>query len=258
MVLVNIGWTLILGFLTMMVADDIFASCLGGNNSHHGHSHGLDMEEDTSISHATTTSGGSTMMTTTKGVSTGVGSPQKDLEQNNRDVTQHHHERHEVASAQRRRNTVTLGLLIHNSMDGLAMGAAKAAMSSSAATQTVVFWAIMMHHVPASFGYATYLRNSGMEEHLVRRFIIIFSLAAPLSAAVTFFALHPDYFGFFAVSSRAVGTCLLFSAGTFLNVACVHALDEAKRGFPKWGLRQVLVLCLGAIVPGIASWNHEH
>ena len=170
----------------------------------------------------------------------------------------HHHERHEVISAERRRNTVTLGLLIHNSMDGLAMGAAKAAMSSSAATQSIVFWAIMMHHVPASFGYATYLRNSGLEEYMVRRYVIAFSLAAPVSAALTFFSLHPSYLGFFAVSTRAVGICLLFSAGTFLNVACVHALEEAKSGFPKWGLKQVAMLSLGAIVPGIASWNHKH
>ena len=97
-----------------------------------------------------------------------------------------------------------------------------------------------------------------MEEYIVRRYVAVFSLAAPLAAALTFFALHPDFFGFFAVSPTAVGTCLLFSAGTFLNVACVHALEEAKRGFPKWGLRQALVLCLGACVPGIVSWNHEH
>ena len=228
----------------MMVADDLFASCLGGS-SHHGHSHGPDIE---AIDYST--SAPSPAKQQSKAVIEESKHPEDDGGR--------HHDKHETVSAERRRNTVTLGLLIHNAMDGLAMGAAKAAMSSSTATQTVVFWAIMMHHVPASFGYATYLRNSGLDEHVVRRYVVIFSLAAPLSASLTFFALHPDYFGFFAVSSRAVGTCLLFSAGTFLNVACVHALEEAKRGFPRWGLKQVLVLCLGAIVPGIVSWNHEH
>jgi len=231
----------------MMVADDIFATCTGA--SAHGHSHGLESQEDLV--------GNSSPL----GKQLQSSGSSKDTEESKIESghSAHHlHEKHEVVSAARRRNTVTLGLLIHNAMDGLAMGAAKAAMSSSAATQTVVFWAIMMHHVPASFGYATYLRNSGMEEHMVRRYVVIFSLAAPLSAALTFFALHPSFLGFFAVSSKAVGTCLLFSAGTFLNVACVHALEEAKRGFPKWGSKQVMVLCMGAIVPGIASWNHEH
>ena len=225
----------------MMVADDLFASCTGGS---HGHSHsGGEVHTDDGI-------GSSPLRPSTSSF--------KDEELKEESSSGKMHDRHEVVSVERRRNTVTLGLLIHNAMDGLAMGAAKAAISSSTATQTVVFWAIMMHHVPASFGYATYLRNSGMEEHIVRRYVVIFSIAAPLSAALTFFALHPDYLGIFSVSSTAVGTCLLFSAGTFLNVACVHALEEAKRGFPKWGLRQALVLCLGACVPGIASWNHEH
>ena len=241
----NEGWTLILGFLTMMIADDAFASCAGGS---HGHSHSIDGEDIISK------------------VSVSKNSPQKDLEDSAsgkvenqmNDQSSHHHERHEVVSAERRRNTVTFGLLIHNAMDGMAMGAAKAAVSSSAATQTIVFWAIMMHHVPASFGYATYLRNSGLEEHIVRRYVIIFSLAAPISTCLTFFILHPMFLGVYSVSSQVVGSCLLFSAGTFLNVACVHALEEAKSGFPKWGLRQVLTLCLGAVVPGIVSWNHKH
>jgi len=235
----------------MMVADDFFATCTGSGTSH-GHSHGFDALDE---SPSSSLSGGG-VSTPVKQTSNSAASLAKDIEDLKHSETSH--EKHEVISVARRRNTVTLGLLIHNSMDGLAMGAARAAMTSSTTTQTVVFWAIMMHHVPASFGYATYLRNSGLEEHVVRRFVILFSLAAPISAAITFFVLHPAYLGVFAVSSKAVGICLLFSAGTFLNVACVHALDEAKRGFPRWELRQVLVLCLGAIFPGIASWNHEH
>jgi len=230
-----------MGFLTMMVADDVFASCTG---SSHGHTHSFASEDQLPAC-------------TTKPLS-----PQKDVEESKiqREETYEnpHHDRHETISAERRRNTVTLGLLIHNAMDGLAMGAAKAAVSTSVATQTIVFWAIMVHHVPASFGYATYLRNLGLEEHVVRRYVVIFSLAAPISALLTFLSLHPSYLGIFAVSPKAVGICLLFSAGTFLNVACVHALDEAKRGFPRWGLQQVLVLCLGAMIPALASANHEH
>jgi zinc transporter 9 len=225
------GWTLICGFLTMMIADDLFATCSSGS---HGHSHGLDQSEIESMSQATS------------------------ADNHKLESEIHQHDNHQASSVEKRRNTITLGLIIHNAMDGLAMGAAKSGKSSTNSTQAIVFWAIMMHHLPAAFGYATYLRNSGLEEPAVRRYLVAFSLAAPIAAALSYIVLHPDFLGIFSYSNKSVGICLLFSAGTFLNVACVHALEEAKRGFPKWTVKQVLVLAFGAVVPGIVSWNHTH
>ncbi|KAH9251090.1 hypothetical protein BASA81_010989 [Batrachochytrium salamandrivorans] len=201
-----VGWTLLLGFLTMMFLEDTFNSANGN-----GHSHAHEAELQDSV-------------------------PREALA--------------------RRRNTITLGLLIHNAMDGLAMGAAKSAESN---VEHIVFGAIMMHHVPAAFGYATLLRSSGLEEFAVRRLMLLFSLAAPVACAVTFFVLHPDMgFGLMQVTSQTIGICLLYSGGSFLYVASVHALEDAKQGFPRWGLPQLCLLALGAIVPGVTSWGHEH
>lgn len=201
-----VGWTLLLGFLTMMFLEDTFNSVNGNGHSHAHETDSLD------------------------------GAPREALA--------------------RRRNTITLGLVIHNAMDGLAMGAAK---SAEANVEHIVFGAIMMHHVPAAFGYATLLRNSGLEEFAVRRLMLLFSLAAPVACALTFFVLHPDLgFGLMHVTSQTIGICLLYSGGSFLYVASVHALEDAKQGFPKWGLPQLCLLALGAVVPGVTSWGHAH
>jgi len=163
--------------------------------------------------------------------------------------------------------TATLGLVVHAAADGVALGAA--ATTNQTDVEMIVFLAIMLHKAPASFGLVTYLLHEGLERGRVRKHLLIFSLAAPSAAIVTFLLLtvhgreNLDTFS-------ATGVAMLFSAGTFLYVATVHVLPEVtnighghahggggdqKGGFSK---SELSMLVLGAILPLFLTIGHHH
>ena len=228
-----VGLALIAGFLAMLLVDHL--ACCGSAGAH-GHSHDLLIlpEPKTPLR---------------------MGTPNK----RNEDVDHVHDDLGDVesrmASSKRRRATITLGLLIHNMADGLAMGASKASRKEWTASQMLVFTAIMMHHIPAAFGFATLLRSSGMEESLVRQRVFVFASAGPVAALIVFIVLHYGMSG--SMPKEAVGVCLLFSGGSFLYVAAVHALDEARKG-GLLGVKELGLLCVGALLPVMMSLGHEH
>ena len=125
----------------------------------------------------------------------------------------------------------------------------------------IVFLAIMLHKAPAAFGLVTFLLHEGLERKRIRKHLMIFALAAPVLAVVTFILLawggtsdpvdkvsnlipildifhfilslfHFIFLHYFQFLSfqlntfKATGVAMLFSAGTFLYVATVHVLPE--------------------------------
>jgi len=164
--------------------------------------------------------------------------------------------------------TATLGLVVHAAADGVALGAA--ATTNQTDVEMIVFLAIMLHKAPASFGLVTYLLHEGLERGRVRKHLLVFSLAAPSAAIITFVMLmaggreNLDTFS-------ATGIAMLFSAGTFLYVATVHVLPEVtnighghshggggggdKGGFSK---SELFMLILGAIMPLFLTMGHHH
>lgn len=161
--------------------------------------------------------------------------------------------------------TATLGLVVHAAADGVALGAA--ATTGQTDVEMIVFLAIMLHKAPASFGLVTYLLHEGLERSRIRKHLLVFSLAAPGLAIITFLLLtvhgkeNLDTFS-------ATGVAMLFSAGTFLYVATVHVLPEVtnighghshggdqKGGFSK---SELLMLILGAIMPLFLTMGHHH
>jgi len=173
----------------------------------------------------------------------------------------------DIESGGRRGNvswTATLGLVVHAAADGIALGAA--ATTNQTDVEIVVFLAIMLHKAPASFGLVTYLLHEGLERGRTRRHLLVFSLAAPVMAIVTFLLL--------TVHGRenldtlsATGVAMLFSAGTFLYVATVHVLPEVTSighshgggdqsgGFSK---SELFMLVLGTILPLFLTMGHHH
>jgi len=237
------GVALVAGFVTLLLVDHL-ACCGsgggGGGNGVHGHSHDV-AEAKTPVK-----------QTSTPLQRSESSKRDEDAEQPEGDL--HAHEDH-VAASKRRRATVTLGLLIHNMADGLAMGASKASRREWTSAQMLVFSAIMLHHIPAAFGFAAFLRSSGLDEAQVRQRVVVFASAGPVAALCAFVVLEFGVNG--KLPKEAVGACLLFSGGSFLYVAAVHALDEARKG----GLlsaKQLGVLCAGAVLPLILSAGHEH
>ncbi|XP_071385182.1 zinc transporter ZIP9 isoform X2 [Centroberyx affinis] len=156
---------------------------------------------------------------------------------------------------------------VHSSeADGVALGAA--ASTSQTSVQLIVFVAIMLHKAPAAFGLVSFLMHAGLERNRIRKHLLVFALAAPVLAMLTFLGLSQSSKE--ALSDvNATGVAMLFSAGTFLYVATVHVLPEvgggghshaAAGGNGGKGLSKVEVgaLVLGCLIPLVLSVGHHH
>ncbi|XP_011635256.1 zinc transporter ZIP9 [Pogonomyrmex barbatus] len=167
--------------------------------------------------------------------------------------------------------TATLGLIVHAAVDGVALGAA--ATTSQADVEVIVFLAIMLHKAPAAFGLVSFLLHEGVDKKKISRHLLIFSLAAPCLALVTYFGIGKE--GKETLSSvNATGLAMLFSAGTFLYVATVHVLPELMTRNSNYlhvpnldgttlsttGLKvkEILFLVIGSFLPALITTGHHH
>ncbi|KAL3968524.1 zinc transporter ZIP9 isoform X1 [Oreochromis aureus] len=178
----------------------------------------------------------------------------------------HNTEDPEAARVASSKITTTLGLVVHAAADGVALGAA--ASTSQTSVQLIVFVAIMLHKAPAAFGLVSFLMHAGLERNRIRKHLLVFALAAPVLAMLTFLGLSQSSKE--ALSDvNATGVAMLFSAGTFLYVATVHVLPEvgggghshaAAGGNGGKGLSKVEVgaLVLGCLIPLVLSIGHHH
>jgi solute carrier family 39 (zinc transporter), member 9 len=110
-------------------------------------------------------------------------------------------------------NATTVGLIIHAFADGIALGASSAHPSS---VGLIVFAAIMLHKAPAAFGLTTQLLKQGLSKREARGHLVLFSLAAPVGAFVTWFAVRAFGGGNAGDGGFWTGMALVFSGGTFL------------------------------------------
>ncbi|KAJ1722200.1 hypothetical protein LPJ61_005956 [Coemansia biformis] len=145
------------------------------------------------------------------------------------------------ALSPRRLPSTLLGILVHSCADGLALGAAVAASaaqsdSHSSSLEIIVFMALLLHKAPAAFGLITTLKQQGYAPYKLGVWLTIFAASAPLAALFTFgcFLLAGPSATHPAHGEGAVqpwaGIVMLYSAGTFLYVAMAHTLAEAISG----------------------------
>ncbi|XP_054712036.1 LOW QUALITY PROTEIN: zinc transporter ZIP9-like [Uloborus diversus] len=167
----------------------------------------------------------------------------------------------------RQKITATIGLVVHAAADGIALGAA--VTTSHTDIEIIVFTAIMLHKAPAAFGLITFLMHEGLDRARIKKHLLIFALAAPVLAIVTYFGISQSTKERLS-SLNATGIAMLFSAGTFLYVATVHVLPEItvqshrhslngdtseSKGFRKI---ELLALVVGALLPLLLSVGHHH
>ncbi|KKZ66301.1 hypothetical protein EMCG_07965 [[Emmonsia] crescens] len=122
--------------------------------------------------------------------------------------------------------STTTGLVIHAAADGIALGAS----TSNTSLSFIIFLAIMVHKAPASFGLTTVLLRQGLSTRAARGHLLIFSLAAPVGALLTWIVAHTVMAGHAGDEQATLwrtGMLLLFSAGTFLYVA-MHTMQETS------------------------------
>ena len=127
-----------------------------------------------------------------------------------------------------RPSSTTVGLVIHACADGIALGAST---TTTSRLSFIIFIAIMIHKAPAAFGLTSVLLKQGLSTRGARAHLIVFSLAAPVGALLTWGAAHLLGYSSAAIGSStstefATGVLLLFSGGTFLYVA-MHTMQES-------------------------------
>ncbi|KAK4180023.1 putative transporter [Triangularia setosa] len=185
---------------------------------------------------------------------------------------------------QTRSLATTIGLVIHAAADGVAMGAS--ATTSNMNVGLIIFFAILVHKAPAAFGLTSTLLKQGLSKRAARVHLMIFSLAAPVGALVTYFMVgllggeHLEGEG----GRWWTGILLLFSGGTFLYVA-MHAMQEEnsfgggghdhagasgggsysevgnagnRRGGFRLELRDTLGTVVGMLLPLATRFGHHH
>ncbi|KAK2734591.1 hypothetical protein FQN57_001638 [Myotisia sp. PD_48] len=170
----------------------------------------------------------------------------------------------------------TIGLVIHAAADGVALGAS----SSSANLSFIIFLAIMVHKAPASFGLTSTLLKQGVSHRAARAYLLMFSLAAPVGALLTWFVAHTVMAGHAGNEQNAkwrTGVLLLFSAGTFLYVAMQTMQEKSPEptrreyqtnGYadgrdvtsqkPKLTVRELMASLVGMLVPLFLQIGHAH
>ncbi|EER25465.1 ZIP Zinc transporter family protein [Coccidioides posadasii C735 delta SOWgp] len=166
----------------------------------------------------------------------------------------------------------TTGLVIHAATDGIALGAS----SSNTSLSLIIFIAIMVHKAPASFGLTSVLLKQGLSIRAARGHLLVFSLAAPVGAILTWLVAHTVLAGHASdeqATQWRTGMLLLFSAGTFLYVA-MHTMQEnimettrrdtAVNGYnegresssPKKSMRDLIASIVGMILPLFLQIGH--
>ena len=121
----------------------------------------------------------------------------------------------------------TTGLVIHAAADGIALGASSSA--SNTGLSFIIFFAIMVHKAPAAFGLTSVLLRQGLSKRSARSHLLLFSLAAPTGALLTWVTAHALGVGDVESAEWWTGMLLLFSGGTFLYVA-MHTMQESGPG----------------------------
>ncbi|KZW03366.1 Zinc/iron permease [Exidia glandulosa HHB12029] len=158
---------------------------------------------------------------------------------------------------------LSLGLVIHCAADGIALGASSLPTSGASANDAlplIVFLALVIHKAPTALALSTSLLSAGLNKPAVRRHLLVFSAASPLSALATWFLLN--WFGGGSGVGSWTGVALLASGGSFLYVATVlqpvspshgsSSADEITRPM------RILLIVAGMFTPLILSSAIEH
>lgn len=104
----------------------------------------------------------------------------------------------------------TLGLVIHGAADGIALGASS--LSGRGSLGVVVFLAVLVHKGPTALGLTTTLLSLCLEPPAIRKRLMIFSVAAPIGAILTFLIVRiGGHAGDDSALDYWTGIALLFS-----------------------------------------------
>ncbi|KAJ9639434.1 hypothetical protein H2199_006467 [Coniosporium tulheliwenetii] len=156
----------------------------------------------------------------------------------------------------------TIGLVIHAAADGIALGASTSTSTSeSTKLGLVVFVALMIHKAPAAFGLTSVLLKQGFSKRTARMHLVVFSLAAPVGALVTYVAMHAmqeslggHSHGGGVGSEQADGYRHVYGGSN----GYVEAASYEQQGHRGVTLSETAVAVAGMLLPLLTQVGHAH
>lgn len=140
-------------------------------------------------------------------------------------------------------STLTVGLLLHSAVDGIALGSSF--FHKSEGFHIFVFFMIVVHKLPTALSLAVVLRHDGLDAATTEFHLLLFALAAPVASILAYVIILISGLN----SPLVLGILFLFSAGSFLY-AVLHVMMDFlhhprfENGLP----RADLAICLGGMV----------
>ncbi len=152
----------------------------------------------------------------------------------------HHHEHDEHVKNASQRRLIVLGDLMHNAIDGVAIGAAFLANPALGFITTI---AVSAHEIPKELGTFALLLSRGWKDKIVL-LANVATAVATIVAAVTVYLLGSD-------EKLPVDILLAATAGFFLYVAASDIIPDIHEQPRRIGTLQALTLVAGVILVGI-------
>lgn len=153
----------------------------------------------------------------------------------------HHHHDHDTKlhQDQQQRRLIVIGDIMHNAIDGLAIGAA---FSVSIPTGIITTLAVSAHEIPKELGTFALLLSRGWKDKVVLLANVATALATLATALVVFY-LGSDV-------HLPVGPLLATTAGFFIYVAASDIIPDIHEQPRRTGTIQAGMLVLGIIIVG--------
>lgn len=155
----------------------------------------------------------------------------------------HHHHEHdsvEHKNAQQRR-LIVIGDVMHNAIDGLAIGAA---FLVSVPTGIITTLAVSAHEIPKELGTFALLLSRGWKDKIVLLANVATALATIVTALAMYFLGSDIHF--------PVGPLLAITAGFFIYVAASDIIPDIHEQPRRTGTLQAAMLVAGIIIVGYA------
>jgi len=154
----------------------------------------------------------------------------------------HHHHEHDDSKLhqnQQQRRLIVIGDIMHNAIDGLAIGAA---FSVSIPTGIITTLAVSAHEIPKELGTFALLLSRGWKDKTVL-LANVATAAATLATALVVFYLGTDV-------HLPIGPLLAMTAGFFIYVAASDIIPDIHEQPRRTGTIQAAMLVGGIIIVG--------
>ncbi|MCA9341001.1 ZIP family metal transporter [Candidatus Saccharibacteria bacterium] len=151
-----------------------------------------------------------------------------------------HHDHDSHAKDEHQNTLVVIGDLLHNLIDGIAIGAA---FLANPATGLITVLAVSVHEIPKELGTFGILLSRGWRDKKV-------IAANVLTAIATIFAATLVYL-FGSSTNLPIGPLLAATAGMFIYIAASDIIPDIHEQPRKLGTVQAIVLVLGLVVVGV-------